>query len=775
MAASLAMDSVGAPAVGDEAVQLLDQPQYWQAFSRPLGAHAPQQPPRWESHFLVQGMHCAACAFQLEAALAAVSGVERADVDARSERVRVRWRAGATRPSQWVQAAAQAGYGLAPAGDLQARERRRRDARAALWRWLVAGLCMMQVMMYAYPAYTARPGELDPDSAQLLRWASWVLCLPLLLFSTGPFFRGAWRDLRRRIVGMDLPVALGIAITFVVSSVATFDTGGPLGQEVYFDSLSMFVFFLLSGRLLEARLKERSVLALQGLAGCLPESARRRRSDGLTFEHVAASQLAVGDVLQVLPGERFVADGRLTDGDTLVDEALLSGESRPLARGRGDPVLAGSHNLSAAVQMEVRALGHDTRLAGIAALMDSAAFDKPRTVQLADRAARPFLLFVMLAAALAALLWWPEGHGRALMVAVSVLIVTCPCALSLAAPAALLTSAGTLARNGLLVRELRSLEALAAIDTVVLDKTGTLTREPPRLVGIYCRRGLRPREALERAAAVADASLHPAARALAQAWAAIAHPASGQWRLLQCTEHGGQGLQAILQLPHDRTPEGHPMRLGSAAWCAVPALDTTSTQVHLADDKGWAASFVLAEDLRPGACEAVAALRRQGLQVHLLSGDRPEAAAALAGRVGIDRVRGGCSPEDKLAYVQALQAAGRRVLMVGDGINDGPVLARADVSLAFGRQAAPLARQRADLIATNERLDVIARALLQARRTLRIVRQNLGWAIAYNFVCVPIALAGWLPAWLAGLGMALSSLLVVANAARLAGALPHAR
>lgn len=217
------------------------------------------------------------------------------------------------------------------------------------------------------------------------------------------------------------------------------------------------------------------------------------------------------------------------------------------------------------------------------------------------------------------------------------------------------------------------------------------------------------------------------------------------------------------------------MRLGSAAWCAVPALDTTSTQVHLADDKGWAASFVLAEDLRPGACEAVAALRRQGLQVHLLSGDRPEAAAALAGRVGIDRVRGGCSPEDKLAYVQALQAAGRRVLMVGDGINDGPVLARADVSLAFGRQAAPLARQRADLIATNERLDVIARALLQARRTLRIVRQNLGWAIAYNFVCVPIALAGWLPAWLAGLGMALSSLLVVANAARLAGALPHAR
>ncbi|MDM0045060.1 cation-translocating P-type ATPase [Variovorax dokdonensis] len=757
--------------------QAIDDPQHWSSFSRPLGSaavaaagHAPPQ--RWESHFVVRGMHCAACAFQLESALAGLPGVERVDVDARHERARVRWVSGATRPSQWVRAAAAAGYGLAPAGDLQAREQRRRDARTALWRWLVAGLCMMQVMMYAYPAYTARPGELSADSAQLLRWASWVLCLPVLFFSSGPFFRGALRDLRRRSIGMDLPVALGIGITFVVSSVATFDPGGPLGQEVYFDSLSMFVFFLLSGRLIEARLKERTAIALQGLTADAPQDARRRRADGLSFERVAIGQLALGDVLQVLPGERFPADGRLIDGDTLVDEALLTGESHPLPRARGELVLAGSHNLSAAVQMQVKALGADTRLAGIAALMDSAAFDKPRLVQLADRVARPFLLFVVVAAALAAALWWPEGHGQALMVAVSVLIVTCPCALSLAAPSSMLASAGAMAREGVLVRELQSLEALAGIDTVVFDKTGTLTREPARLDRIYCRRGLRPREALERAAVMAAASLHPAARGLAEAWHAVAEPALDRWRLVHCNEHGGQGLQASLRLHGDATARPHSMRLGSAAWCGVSPLDVASIQVHLSDEQGWAASFVLVEDLRPDAADTVARLRAQGLQVHLLSGDRVEAAAALAQRIGIEHVRGGCRPEDKLDHLRALQAQGRRVLMVGDGINDGPVLARADVSMAFGRQAAPLAQQRADLIVLGERLATVESSWLQARKTLSVIRQNLGWAAAYNFVCVPIALAGWLPAWLAGLGMALSSLVVVANAARLSRPAP---
>lgn len=775
MPASLALEPAGRAGGGDLRAssgdaQLLDDPRQWPSFGRLVKAGAGNDdegaPPCWESHFIVQGMHCAACSFKVEAALAGLRGVERVDVDGSRQRVRLRWRPADTRPSLWLEAANRAGYGLVPATGSRQAALQRRESRLALWRWLVAGLCMMQVMMYAYPAYTAQPGELGPDSAQLLRWASWVLCLPVLLFSSGPFFRGALRDIRSGRIGMDLPVALGIAITFIVSSVATFDPAGALGQEVYFDSLSMFVFFLLSGRLLEARLRERTAGALDALLNRMPETARRLLPDGSGFERVPVGRLSVGDVLQVLPAELFVADGLLIDGATTVDEALLSGESRPVPRASGERVLAGAHNLTSPVRMKVQALGEDTRFAGIVALMESASLGKPRLLRLADRVARPFLLFVLAAAALSAALWWPAGHGQALMVAVSVLIVTCPCALSLAVPAAMLSSAGSLARGGLLVRELQALETLAGIDTVVFDKTGTLTRDPPRLVRIYCREGMRPREALARAAAIATASLHPAARGLAAAWRGVAQPDENRWQLLKSTEHGGQGVLASLRAGGEG-PRVQQMRLGSAAWCSCAALDVSAIQVHLADEWGWAASFVLNEDLRPDAAQTVQALQRHGLQVHLLSGDRPDAARELAARVGIDQVQGGCAPEDKLRYLKALQDGGRRVLMVGDGLNDGPVLASANVSLAFGPQAAPLAQARADFIALGGELRVIEQAWGQARATMRVVRQNLAWAAGYNALCVPIALAGWLPAWLAGLGMALSSLAVVANAARL--------
>ena len=784
MPATLALDPAGragggqprasAADGGDGDDHLLDDPQQWASFGRPLNKPRPDlggndpSPPLWESQFLIEGMHCAACSFTVEAALSGLPGVERVHVDAARQRVRMRWRPADTRPSLWLDAVRSAGYGLVPATSSRQAALQRRESRLALWRWLVAGLCMMQVMMYAYPAYTAQPGELAPDSAQLLRWASWVLSLPVLFFSSGPFLRGALRDLRSGRMGMDLPVALGIAITFGVSSVATFDPGGPLGQEVYFDSLTMFVFFLLSGRLLEARLRERSAGALATLLNRMPETARRLRPDGSgLFERVPVGRLATGDVLQVLPGERFVADGLLLEGATTVSEALLSGESRPLARKAGERVLAGAHNLSSPVRMKVQALGEDTRFAGIVALMESASHGKPRLLRLADRVARPFLLVVLAAAALSAMLWWPAGHGQALMVAVSVLIVTCPCALSLAVPAAMLSSAGSLARGGLLVRELPALETLAGIDTVVFDKTGTLTRDPPRLVRIYCREGMRPSEALARAATIAAASLHPAARGLAAAWREAAQPDDNRWRLQQATEQGGQGVQATLCDGANGGQRIQHMRLGSAAWCGAAALDVSAIQVHLSDEWGWAASFVLDEDLRPDAAQTVKSLKAHGLQVHLLSGDRPEAARELAQRVGIDAVQGACTPEDKLRYLQALQAQGRRVLMVGDGLNDGPVLARADVSLAFGPQAAPLAQARADFIALGGELGVIERAWLQSRATLRVVRQNLAWAAGYNALCIPIALAGWMPAWVAGLGMALSSLVVVANAARL--------
>ncbi|KWT94119.1 Type cbb3 cytochrome oxidase biogenesis protein CcoI [Variovorax sp. WDL1] len=646
-----------------------------------------------------------------------------------------------------------------------ARERRSREARLALWRWLVAGFCMMQVMMYAYPAYIAQPGDMTSDAAQLLRWASWVLTLPVIMFSCGPFFRSALLDLRRRRIGMDLPVALGIAITFVVSTAATFDASGPLGGEVYFDSLTMFVFFLLTGRWLESRLRDRTAGALEALMNRLPDSVERLGADG-GFTRIAVRRLALGDIVRVLPGEAFPADGVITAGDTTADEALLTGESRPVPRPCGARVLAGSHNLSAAVQMQVEALGPGTRFAQIVSLMESASVQKPRLARLADRAARPFMLAVLAAALLAAGFWWPVDSGKALMVAVAVLIVTCPCALSLATPAAMLASAGRLARRGVMVRNLQAMEALAAVDTVLFDKTGTLTRDVPRLERVYCRKGMRPGDAVELGAALAAQSLHPAARALANAWAAQFRSPPA-WELVQLTEHAGLGLEGRVRRKGGSDEATRCVRLGSAAFCGVAALQVGTAQVHLSDGQGWIASFVLVEDLRPDAAAAVAALEAQGLSVHLLSGDRDAVARELAGRAGIRNARGDCTPEQKLQVLQQLQAQGRHVAMVGDGLNDGPVLAHAHASFAFGN-AVPLARAKADFVVLGGSLDAIAQSIAQARRTLRIVRQNLGWAAGYNALCVPLAVAGWLPAWLAGLGMAASSLLVVLNAARLA-------
>lgn len=710
-----------------------------------------------------EGMHCAACALTIEDALRKVPGVLSADISAASHRGRIVWSDTRISPSGWMQAAARAGYPAVPASDAFANDRRRVETRQALWRLGVAGLCMMQVMMYAWPAYVAEPGDLAPDMARLLRWASWVLSLPVLLFSCAPFFRNALRDLRHRRISMDLPVALGMGITFAVSSMGTFEPGGIFGAEVYFDSFTMFVFFLLTGRWLELRLQGRTAGALEALMNRLPDSVERRGADGV-FERVAVRRLGAGDVIRVLPGEAFPADGVILEGRTLADESLLTGESRPLPRDKGGCVIAGSHNLAAPVVVKVELTGGQTRFAQIVALMESASTSKPQLAQLADRIAKPFLLLVLVAAGGAGAYWWSHDPGHALMVAVAVLIVTCPCALSLATPAAMLASAGSLARSGVLVRRLQALEALATVDTVVFDKTGTLTRDAFALGEVHTRQGISRDEALAMAAALGKHSLHPVSRALS-----LAGQGGVLYAVQDARETPGQGVSGRLCLG-DTAASAVMARLGSARFCEVEPPVTTALHACLSDDQGWVATFELKEDLRPDAHATVAALMAQGVKVYLLSGDLPESAARVARQAGIDNSQGGCTPQDKLVFLRHLQSQGHHVAMVGDGLNDGPVLAGAHVSFAFG-QAVPLAQAQSDLVVLGGRLGTVAQTLAQARRTLGIVHQNLWWAAVYNAVCVPLAVAGWLPAWLAGIGMALSSLLVVLNALRLSSAI----
>ncbi len=755
---------------------LLDDPQEWPSFGRPCDGHgapvesAAGDAPAWESHVVLSGMHCAACALTIEEALRSVRGVLQADVSATTQRARVVWQPAQVLPSTWMAAVARAGYQALPAMDAFARTQRQQESRRALWRWLVAGFCMMQVMMYAWPAYVAQPGDLSQEMETLLRWASWVITLPVVCFACGPFFASALRDVRLRRVGMDLPVALGMAITFAVSTAGTFDPSGIFGKEVYFDSLTMFVFFLLTGRWLELRLRDSTAGALEAVMNRLPDSVERRGADG-AFTRVATRRLAVGDVVRVLPGEAFPADGCITDGSTQADEALLTGESTPVVRPLGSTVVAGSYNLQAPVLVRVEGTGSATRFAQIVALMESASLQKPRLAQLADRVARPFLIAVLLAAVLAAAYWWPSSPSHALMVAVAVLIVTCPCALSLATPVAMLTAAGTLARHGLLVRNLQGLEALAAVDTLVFDKTGTLTRDGMALQGVHTIAGLARHDALALAAALARQSMHPASRALC----AAADGDPGRWAATEVVEEAGQGLSARV-IDTTGAVATRRLRLGSARHAGVGAgqgADSAALQVVLSeetDGRGAVvelARFTLAESLRPEARAVVQALQREGVAVHMLSGDRMASVQRVAAQAGIAHAQGDCSPGGKLAALQALQSQGRQVAMVGDGLNDGPVLAGAHVSFAFG-SAVPLARARADFVVLGGSLQLVLQAVLLARKTLRVVRQNLCWAAAYNALCVPLAVLGYMPAWLAGLGMALSSLLVVLNASRLA-------
>jgi len=710
------------------------------------------------SSLQLSGMHCAACAGLIEAAIGAVPGVLEIQVNAAAQRATVRWDPQQTRPSAMLAAVAAAGYGAAPDAAAPARELRRREHRTAIWRLFVASFCAMQVMMLATPSYVAGPGELALDHRQLLNWGSWVLSLPVVWFSGMPFLSGAWQSLRSRRIGMDVPVALGIVVTFVASTGATFDPKGIFGHEVYFDSLTMFVAFLWLGRWLEMRARHRTADALEAALSGMPATALRVTEDG-SVDEISIARLAVGDRVRVPAGGSIPADGSLLTPAAAVGEALLTGESVAVAKRAGDILLAGSLNVAMPLEMRVQRVGADTRYEAIVALMREALSQRPAAARLADRWAGPFLWAVLFLAAGSAAAWSVIDPARAIWVAVSVLIVTCPCALSLATPATLVAAAGGLARRGVLLRRLDALEVLAAVRQVFMDKTGTLTSGQPTLQQVVLLDAaasvpLSSHDALQIAASLARWSTHPLSLALRHAAGTVARPSI--WS--EVHETAGAGLAAS-------DAAGRHWRLGSAQWVGATDAAQPASSVWLSCDAVAVAAFRFADDIHPDAAATVAALRSAGVTVSLLSGDKPERAGALATALGIDDVVAGASPEDKLVTLRAAQAQGRQVAMVGDGLNDAPVLAAADVSLAMGHGALA-AQQGADAVIVSGRPAGIVDARRTALRTLTIIRQNLVWAVGYNMACIPLAMAGWLPPWAAGLGMAASSMLVVLNAQR---------
>jgi len=811
-AASAVQAATAAPGL-----KVVDDPIEQSAFTRWVSGPAGQK--LGESSFQLSGLVCAACGGIIEAALYRLPGVSSAQVHISSDRATVRWDPAQTQVSALIEAVRRAGYQAVPDAAAPARAMRKAEHRQALWRLFVAGLCGMQVMMMATPSYVAGPGDLAPDLRQLLNWGGWVLSLPVMVFSAGPFFKGAWRSLRLRRIGMDVPVSLGLLITFVASTGATFDPAGIWGHEVYFDSLTMFVTFLLGSRYLEMRARHDAAQELEASLARLPEVAWRVNADG-SLEALSVQRLRVGDLVRVPLGQAFPADGCIEQGQTRADESLLSGESLPVPKQPGDLGIAGSVNLGAPVLLRVQQVGADTRFEAIVSMMRSAMSQRPAAARLADRWAPPFLWAVLLLAAGGAAVWSVIDPSKALWVAVAVLIVTCPCALSLAAPATLVATARGLARRGVVLQRLDALEPLAHAQQFFFDKTGTLTADRMQMRALHLSAAGRSlwgdeQSALQAAASLAAWSTHPLSQALVQAAkervqaakervqaakdaaaepphpAAEAAPELPVWQQVQ--EHSAQGLSAI-------DAQGREWRLGRAAWVGGAAVAEDSgqdAQLHFGPQSApsapsassggeiWA-SFELEEVLRPGAAQTLHQLLAEGAAVSVLTGDTLQRAQALttalqdanqaasqttsaeaAQSQPTIAVLATATPDQKLQAVKAAQANGQRVVMVGDGINDAPVLAQADVSLAMG-QGALVSRSQADAVISSNRLDDLLRARASARKAMRIVRQNFIWAGSYNAVCIPLALVGWLPPWAAGLGMALSSLVVIGNALRAA-------
>jgi Cu2+-exporting ATPase len=689
---------------------------------------------------VVEGMRCAACAWLIDRALMREDGVTEVGANAVTGRVRLGWDPARTPLSRVLVRLAALGYRPHLAQGEAAERERRRARNRLIARLGVAALGATQAMMFAEALYLDTAGQMSVPTRDFFRWVTFLVSTPVVFFSGWPFIAGMATELRHRRPGMDTLVATSVLLAYFASLVETLRGGA----HVWFDAAVMFVLFLLAARFLEQMARRQASARLDTLARAQPALAWR--ISGHLREQVPVAALAVGDVVEVGAGDVVPADGALMEAAASFDESLLTGESDPVARQPGDGLYAGSVCRESAARLRVQRIGSDTRLSQLTRAVEKAQAQRPRVARLADAVATRFVLALFVAAALVFLAWWQVQPERAFEVALAVLVVSCPCALSLAVPATLATAHGTLARMGVLALGPDALESLAGADTVLLDKTGTLTLGRPQLVEARAIDGGDVAPWLDVAAALEQGAGHP----IAAAFARRGVPAAERVRA-----HPGEGVAGEV--------DGRGWRLGRAGF-AMQGQDDGA--LWLGDGSVGVARFTIADTVRPDAAPAIAALRALGLTPRILSGDGAAAVASVAQAVGVETFLARQSPEDKLAAVRALQAEGHRVLMLGDGINDAPVLAGANVSMAMA-DGAPLAHRSADLVLTGSSLMRVPQAVALARRSQRIIRQNLGWALAYNLVALPFAAMGWIHPGLAALGMAASSLVVTANALRL--------
>lgn len=695
----------------------------------------------------LDAINCAACAWLIERRLQQENGVARASVNLSNHRLHLVWDDRKTPISHLLASLARIGYRARPfRADTHAAQLKQ-ESRALLLRLAVAGLGMMQVMMYAMAMYVgeASSSGIESEYRDYLRATMGFIATPVLFYAAYPIYTAAWKALRARSLTMDVPVTIALLGAYFASVYASVIGGG----ETYFDSVCMFVFFLLTSRFLEMKARQRAGDTAAGLMSLTPRLATRVNADGTT-EVVAASALQAGDRLQVRPGETIAADGIVRDGRSAVTEALITGEPLPVPKAEGDAVIGGSVNTESPLQIDVTRAGGDSTLATLNRLLNRALSEKPQLAQKADRMAHLFVARVLVLAVIVYAGWWLVDPSHAFWATLAVLVATCPCALSLATPAALTSATNVLASEGFLLTRGHVLETLASATHVIFDKTGTLTEGRLVIRESHCLR-CTPERALRIAASLEQHSEHPVAHAFRQASAnCIA--------VEQLRQTAGAGVEGDI--------EGHHYRLGHAGFALTDAQPDDLDRLWLSDEGGAIAWFRLSDSLRPEAATVVRELQAEGLKVWLLSGDRSRTPQEMGAHLGMNHVEGSLLPEDKQQAVRKLQADGAIVVMVGDGVNDAPSLGQAHLSVAMA-SGTDLAQTTADALLLRDDLRALVTARHQAEATQRIIRQNLTWALAYNLAILPPAAFGFVPPWLAAIGMSLSSLVVVGNALRL--------
>ncbi|MEJ2766117.1 heavy metal translocating P-type ATPase [Photobacterium sp. MCCC 1A19761] len=697
----------------------------------------------------LDGVSCAACAWLIEKQLNREPGVISIRVNTTTHRALLVWDPAQTKLSHLLGIIHQLGYKAAPFEADAQEQQYHRTMKGYLYRLGIAGIATMQVMMLAVALYFEIFGDLDPEFKSYLRWVSLIFATPVLLYSALPFYLNAWRNLKARTLGMDVPVSIALLFAFVASLYATVMEKG----EVFFESISMFTFFLLLGRFLEMRARRQAAAASANLLKLVPAMATLE--DG---RQVAAKTLKVDDIVLVLPGENLPADGEIQQGETAIDESMLTGEPMPVPRAAGDQVFAGTINGDGNITLKVTQDRQNSLISNIVRLQDEAQSTKPKVAEIADVVARYFVAAILIISAGTWLYWMQHRPEDALWITLSVLVATCPCALSLATPTALTCSTSSLGRLGILLRRGHVLETLCKVNQLVIDKTGTLTEGNIRLVKTKLLGNVSEQDALTYAAELERFANHPIARAFRE-------HRSAALKFDRVENIIGSGLKGWIG--------NDEWRIGQAAFTLDRHPDKEHLlmqcdnryQVWLTCNAQPIAAFKLDDPIRQDSKELIAQFQSAGIKVTMLTGDHSANAQAVADKLGIDTLVAGVSPEGKLAYLRSLNQD-QVALMIGDGVNDAPVLAGAHLSVAMGG-GTDVAKSSADMVLLGDKLSRILPARQLALKTRKIIRENLAWALGYNLVILPLAVAGYVAPYIAVVGMSASSIIVVSNSLRL--------